>query len=91
MVHHMTEMNGVRLHYAEAGQGDPVLLLPAHRRTGALAQDGADAGRAASSVIVLDPRGYGVSDKPASGYDLDTAAADIHCFIVTAGVLAAGW
>jgi pimeloyl-ACP methyl ester carboxylesterase len=32
-------------------------------------------------VIVLDPRGFGESDKPAGGYDLDTAARDLHRFL----------
>jgi pimeloyl-ACP methyl ester carboxylesterase len=32
-------------------------------------------------VVVLDPRGFGESDKPAGGYDLDTAARDLHGFL----------
>ena len=91
MIHRMTEVNGVRLHYVEAGQGDPVLLLPGWP------QDWY-AWRAMvpllvarhRRVIVLDPRGYGDSDKPAGGYDLDTAAADVHAFIVAAGIGRAG-
>ncbi len=91
MTHHTTKVNGVRLHYAEAGKGDPVLLLPgwpenwyAWRKMVPLlvAQN--------RRVIVLDPRGYGDSDKPASGYDLDTAAADVHAFIAAAGLARPG-
>ena len=41
-------------------------------------------------VVVLDPRGFGDSDKPASGYDLDTAAADVHGFIAAAGLARPG-
>ncbi|WP_419827543.1 alpha/beta fold hydrolase [Sphingomonas sp.] len=87
MTHHMTQVNGVRLHYAEAGEGEPVLLLPgwpqdwyAWRKMVPLlvAQH--------RRVIVLDPRGYGESDKPASGYDLDTAATDVHGFLAAAGL-----
>ncbi|WP_419826483.1 alpha/beta fold hydrolase [Sphingomonas sp.] len=87
----MTQVNGVRLHYVEAGQGDPVLLLPgwpqdwyAWRKMVPLlvAQH--------RRVIVLDPRGYGDSGKPASGCDLDTAAADVHGFIAATGLARPG-
>ena len=87
----MTEVNGVGLHYIEAGQGDPVLLLPgwpqdwyAWRKMVPLlvAQH--------RRVIVLDPRGYGDSDKPAGGYDLDTAAVDVHGFIAATGLARPG-
>jgi len=80
--HHVVKIDGVRFHYITAGTGEPVLLLPgwpesliAYRKVVPLL---VGAGR---RVIVLDPRGLGESDKPAGGYDLDTAAADLHKFI----------
>jgi pimeloyl-ACP methyl ester carboxylesterase len=80
--HHIVKIDGVRFHYVTAGAGDPVLLLPgwpeswiAWRKVVPLLV-GAD-----RSVIVLDPRGFGESDKPADGYDLDTAARDLHGFL----------
>jgi pimeloyl-ACP methyl ester carboxylesterase len=33
------------------------------------------------SVVLLDSRGFGESDKPAGGYDLDTAARGLHRFL----------
>src|SRR5215813_8312133 len=73
--HHVASINGVRFHYVTAGTGEPVLLLPgwpeswiAWRKVVPLL---VAAGRRA---VVLDPRGFGESDKPAGGYDLDTAA-----------------
>jgi hypothetical protein len=64
--HHVAKIDGTRFHYVTAGTGDPVLLLPgwpqswiAWRKVLPLL---VGAGR---RVIVLDPRGFGESDKPA--------------------------
>jgi pimeloyl-ACP methyl ester carboxylesterase len=80
--HHIAKIDGTRFHYVTAGTGDPVLLIPgwpeswiAWRKVVPLL---VSAGR---SVVVLDPRGFGESDKPAGGYDLDTAARDLHRFL----------
>jgi pimeloyl-ACP methyl ester carboxylesterase len=90
-VHHFVEANGVRLHYVVVGHGEPVLLLPgwpeswyAWRSVMAIL---AASGR---QVYALDPRGYGDSEKPASGYDLATSAEDIHAFIVATGLTRPG-
>src|SRR6202045_3467906 len=79
---HIAENDGTGFHYVTAGTVDPVLLLPgwpeswiAWRKVLPLL---VSAGR---SVIVLDPRGFGESDKPTGGYDLDTAARDLHGFL----------
>lgn len=75
-------VNGVGLHYAEAGppDGPPVILLHGfpefwiawRRQIPALV----DAG---FRIIALDQRGYNLSDKPASvaDYDLDVLAGDV--------------
>ena len=75
-------IDGTRFHYVTAGTGDPVLLIPgwpeswiAWRKVLPLL---VGAGR---RVVVLDPKGFGESDKPAGGYDLDTAARDLHGFL----------
>jgi pimeloyl-ACP methyl ester carboxylesterase len=80
--HHVAKIDGTRFHYVTAGTGDPVLLLPgwpeswiAWRKVVPLL---VGAGR---GVVVLDPRGFGESDKPAGGYDLDTASRDLHRFL----------
>jgi len=41
-------------------------------------------------VVVLDPKGFGESDKPAGGYDLDTAARDLHGFLEATNLATAG-
>src|SRR3954452_490824 len=81
--HHETILiKGVRLHFVEGGSGTPILLLPgwpqswyAWRYVMPLL---AKAGR---RVIALDPRGMGDSDRPASGYEMRTLAAELHDFV----------
>jgi pimeloyl-ACP methyl ester carboxylesterase len=80
--HHVVKIDGARFHYVTAGSGDPVLLIPgwpeswiAWRKVVPLLV------RAGRRVVVLDPRGIGESEKPTAGYDLDTAARDLHEFL----------
>ena len=80
--HHMVKIDGARFHYVTAGSGDPVLLIPgwpeswiAWRKVLPLLV------RAGRQVVVLDPRGIGESEKTTRGYDLDTAARDLHGFL----------
>ena len=89
--HHVAKIEGTHFHYVTAGTGDPVLLLPgwpeswiAWRKVLPLLV------RAGRQVVVLDPRGFGESDKPADGYDLDTAAHDLHGFLEMANLRTAG-
>jgi pimeloyl-ACP methyl ester carboxylesterase len=89
--HHIAKVDGTRFHYVTAGAGEPVLLLPgwpeswiAWRKVLPLL---VSAGR---RVVVLDPRGFGESDKPAGGYDLDTAARDLHRFFEATSLATSG-
>ena len=89
--HHIAKIDDTRFHYVTAGTGDPVLLLPgwpeswiAWRKVVPLL---VGAGR---RVVVLDPRGFGESDKPAGGYDLDTAARDLHGFLAATKLAPSG-
>jgi pimeloyl-ACP methyl ester carboxylesterase len=76
--HHFVEVNGVRLHYAEQGEGPLVILLHGfpecwyswRHQIPALA----DAGFRA---VAPDMRGYNLSDKPKRGYDIETLVSDI--------------
>ncbi len=89
--HHTATVDGTRFHYVTAGTGDPVLLLPgwpeswiAWRKMVPLL---VGAGR---RVIVLDPRGIGESEKSSAGYDLDTAARDLHGFLAATNLASPG-
>jgi pimeloyl-ACP methyl ester carboxylesterase len=69
------EVNGVRLHYVEAGSGPLVVLLHGfpefsyswHRQIPALVQAG-------YRVVAPDMRGYNLSEKPGSWRDYDATA-----------------
>ncbi len=74
--HRFAELDGLRVHYAEAGGGDPVLLLPGwpqhHAMWAPVIAGLADRFR----VIAPDLRGFGWTDAPGAGYDGETFARD---------------
>jgi len=80
-----TEVNGVRLHYVIGGKGSPVVLLPGwpetwwswHKIMPELASN--------HTVIALDIRGMGASDKPADGYEKKALAKDVHELVKALG------
>ena len=86
--HRFIAANGARFHLVEAGAGRPVLLV--HGYPGfwwtwrAVLPALAAAGHRA---IAVDVRGFGGSDKPPSGYDLTTAAADLTFTPANIGVM----
>jgi pimeloyl-ACP methyl ester carboxylesterase len=71
------DAGGVRLHAVIGGDGPPLLLVHGWPETWyawrllmpALARD--------FTVVAVDQRGIGLSDKPADGYDTGTLAADL--------------
>jgi haloacetate dehalogenase len=73
----MATVNGLRMHYLRAGEGPPLFLLHGwpqtshcwHKVLGPLAET--------HTVIAPDLRGYGRTDKPKTGYDKRTMAADV--------------
>jgi pimeloyl-ACP methyl ester carboxylesterase len=79
------EVNGVKLHYVTGGQGSPVVLLPGwpetwwswHKIMPELAKS--------HTVISLDIRGMGSSDKPEAGYEKKALASDVHELVKTLG------
>lgn len=80
------EANGIRFHYVERGQGPLVLLLHGwpefclswRHQLPALAEAGYRA-------VAPDLRGFNLSDKPRTGYDLDTLGRDIAGLIEALG------
>jgi pimeloyl-ACP methyl ester carboxylesterase len=88
VVHREAEVNGVRLHYAEAGHGPPVVLLHGfpdfwygwRRQIPALAEAG-------YRVIAPDLRGYNLSEKPKGmkEYRLEALAEDVAALIRSVG------
>ncbi|MGV9263346.1 alpha/beta fold hydrolase [Kitasatospora sp. NPDC003701] len=72
----------VRLYYEDHGTGRPVVLVPAWPLNAASweSQEAALL-TAGHRVVSYDRRGFGRSDRPRDGYDLDTLAADLHALL----------
>jgi pimeloyl-ACP methyl ester carboxylesterase len=72
----------IRLYYEDQGKGDPVVLIHGwplssrswEKQTSALLKAG-------YRVISYDRRGFGDSDRPATGYDYDTLASDLNALL----------
>ncbi|MEU6101360.1 alpha/beta fold hydrolase [Streptomyces flaveolus] len=82
----VTVRGGVRLHVAEAGEGEPVVLLhgfPQHwygwRRLIPLLSG-------QYRLICVDQRGFGWSDAPGKGYDTDSRVADVVALLDELGL-----
>ena len=84
--HHRANLDGLRMHFVEAGKGPAVVLLHGFPETwyawryqiAPLAQH--------YRLIVPDLRGYGATDKPVSGYDKRTMANDIRKLMQHLGI-----
>jgi pimeloyl-ACP methyl ester carboxylesterase len=75
--HHTAQLNGTRLHYVTAGEGQPVMLLHGWPQTWYEWRHVIDLLAGDCQVIAPDLRGFGYSGKPAAGYDAATMAADL--------------
>lgn len=78
----------VRLHYTDTGgTGRPIVLVHGWPLTGESfrANEAALTG-AGLRVITYDRRGFGQSDKPATGYHYDRLASDLHDLVTQLGL-----
>ncbi len=82
----MTVRDGVRIHYRRLGQGPGMVLLHGYPQTGHMWRKVMPALAERFTVVAPDLRGYGDSDRPASGYDKRTMAADIAQVIEALGL-----
>ena len=75
-------LGGLRLHYRDwGGSGQPVVLVHGLASTCHFWDLVAPRLSKSFSVVALEQRGHGDSDKPSSGYDFETLADDLHRFI----------
>jgi pimeloyl-ACP methyl ester carboxylesterase len=79
------EVNGVRLHYLIAGQGDPVVLLHGFAETSHMWRPLIAKLADRHTVIAPDLRGFGQSSAPADGYTKAAMARDIHALVKSLG------
>jgi pimeloyl-ACP methyl ester carboxylesterase len=75
---HYATVNGMQLHYVTGGSGMPLICLPGWPQTWYSYHPVARQLAKAYRVIIVDIRGMGSSEKPASGYDKKTMATDIR-------------
>jgi pimeloyl-ACP methyl ester carboxylesterase len=84
------KVNGLRLHYLAAGQGEPVILLHGYAQTSHMWRPLIAELAKTRTVIAPDLRGFGRSAKPPGGYDKKTMAQDIHALAASLGFKRAG-
>lgn len=80
------EVNGIKLHYLSAGQGDPVLLLHGYAQNSHMWRPLILELAKTNLVIAPDLRGFGASDKPEAGYTKKTMAQDVHALAASLGL-----
>jgi non-heme chloroperoxidase len=72
----------IEIYYTDHGAGQPVVLIHGYPLSGRAWDKQVPALLAAGyRVITYDRRGFGVSSQPATGYDYDTFAADLHTLL----------
>jgi pimeloyl-ACP methyl ester carboxylesterase len=74
----LANLNGTRLHYLIAGEGDPVVLLHGYAETSHMWRPLIAALEDQHTVIAPDLRGAGESSTPTDGYTKAAMAKDIH-------------
>lgn len=77
LVHGRPNVNGVNIHYAMGGSGDPVILLHGVPKTMYFWRKVIPLLTPHHTVVAVDCRGYGDSERPYGGYDTQTMAQDI--------------
>jgi haloacetate dehalogenase len=88
MVHIAREVaavNGIRMHYLRAGDGPLIVLLHGWPQTSHCWRHIVPVLAETRTVVAPDLRGYGLSDKPATGYDKRTMAADVAALVESLG------
>lgn len=77
--HHFARVNGIRMHYVTAGQGEPLLLLHGTPKTNYYWHKLIPLLTEKYTIIAPDLRGFGYTDKPGAscGYDNLTMVQDL--------------
>jgi pimeloyl-ACP methyl ester carboxylesterase len=79
------DVNGIRLHYLVAGEGDPAILLHGYAQTSHMWRPLIVQLAKTHTVLAPDLRGFGESSMPDGGYDKKTMAQDIHALATSLG------
>jgi pimeloyl-ACP methyl ester carboxylesterase len=81
----IVNINGINIHYVIGGTGEPLLLIHGFGQNWYMWNRLLPELSKHFTVIAPDLRGVGESDKPDSGYDKKTLAADLHGLIKKLG------
>jgi non-heme chloroperoxidase len=77
----------IRIYDEDHGSGSPVVLVHGYALNGhSWEKQEAALLAAGHRVITYDRRGFGASSRPATGYDFDTLAADLHVLLSSLGL-----
>jgi pimeloyl-ACP methyl ester carboxylesterase len=77
LTHGKPKVNGVEIHYAIGGAGEPVFLLHGVPKTMSYWRHVVPLLTPHHTVVAVDKRGFGGSQRPLTGYDTATMAADV--------------
>jgi pimeloyl-ACP methyl ester carboxylesterase len=77
LTHGKPTVNGVEIHYAIGGTGEPVFLLHGVPKTMSYWRHVVPLLTPHYTVVAVDNRGFGGSQRPPAGYDTATMAGDI--------------
>jgi pimeloyl-ACP methyl ester carboxylesterase len=80
------DVNGTRIHYLTAGQGEPIILLHGYAQNSHMWRPVIPELAKTNLVIAPDLRGFGQSAKPMQGYEKAAMAQDIHALAVSLGL-----
>ncbi|MDI5905015.1 MULTISPECIES: alpha/beta hydrolase [Streptomyces] len=81
----LVEVNGLRLHAVTGGEGPALLLIGGWPQTWYAWREVMPALARGHTVVAVDSRGAGLSDKPDDGYDAGTLAADLVALMAALG------
>lgn len=81
----LVEVNGLRLHAVTGGDGPALLLIGGWPQTWYAWREVMPALARRHTVVAVDSRGAGLSDKPDDGYDAGTLAADLVALMTALG------
>ena len=82
---HYADVNGIRLHYLQAGSGEPIVLLHGFAETSHMWLPLIKELAKNHTVIAPDLRGYGSSSAPAEGYTKAAMARDVRTLVTQLG------
>ena len=84
--HETVLANGLRQHVVLAGEGEPILLLHGFLGTWRVWRDVIPLLSARFTVVAPDLRGFGDTEKPASGYDGLSMVEDLRALVASLGL-----